>query len=148
MASLAQLALDHLTVHFEARIGLVVHSERPRRRERIDPWATIVIAQPASNALSFHVKTAFGPPALRAVDHLAARPTGEKAVAVIEFPDTPTAKAHKPRPRSAEGTVSPLDGNALRRAIGWRPRVEILNDPAVRPKPHERKPQRNLCERA
>ena len=67
----------------------------------------------------------------------------------MELADPPTAKkAHEPRPRSAEGAVCPLDGNALRRAIGGRPRVEILNDPAVRLKPHGREPQRNLCERA
>ena len=63
-APFTQLALEHFTLPFEARIGLAVHSEPPRRRERIDAWATIIIAQPASDALGLHVKAAFGPCAL------------------------------------------------------------------------------------
>jgi hypothetical protein len=86
---LAQLALEHFALPFEARVRLAVHSELTRWRERIDTWATIVIAEPASNALGLHVKTAFGPPALRAVDHFATRPTAKEAVAVIELADSP-----------------------------------------------------------
>ena len=63
-ASLTQLALDFFTLPFEARIGLAVHSVRPQRLKRIDTWATIIIAQPASNALGFHVKAAPAPCAL------------------------------------------------------------------------------------
>ena len=61
-APFTQLALEHFTLPFEARIGLALHSEPSRRRKWIDAWATIVIAEPASNAPGLHVEMAFGPP--------------------------------------------------------------------------------------
>jgi hypothetical protein len=89
-APLTQLALQHFTLHFEAGVGVTVHS-KPPRRERIDASTTIIVPEPASDALGLHIETAFGPPALRVVDHLAAWPTAKKAIAEIEFADpTPT----------------------------------------------------------